>query len=348
MNTIKNLTKKNSGFSVREHDGGYWVQKLEESFKEYFKVKHAVAMNSATACLHSACVACGKGEFIVSPFTFSASVSCVIHANSQPVFADIEDTTYTISPDKILENINSDTRAIIPVHLHGHPALMDSIMALAKKFSLRVIEDATQAIGAEYHGKKVGTIGDCGVFSFNRHKHINTGEGGILITNDDYIARVARAMRNHGELSDPSLGIVGYNFRLCEIEAYLAHKQFQKLDWNLRLRNELTARLTEGIKDLPLIETPVIRPNCYHAFYTYPIKYFGDREKFQKKMLDDGIYFGNKYLTPLNLNRIFKWFVHCPVAEKVSKEIVVTDIFKPPMRLKEVDRIIERVRANHG
>jgi len=283
-------------------------------------------------------------EVVVTPYSFSASASCALMVDAKPVFCDIQDDIFCLDPYHIEKHLTSRTKAIIPVHLMGHPADMGWIMEIAKLFNLRVIEDSAQAIGAMYHDRYAGTIGDCGIFSFNQSKPISTGEGGVLITNDDYIARVARAVRNHGEVSDPELGVVGYNYRLCEVEAVLALAQFKRLDEMNDRRIELTDYMTDQLKDTELIP-PVTLPDCKHVFYTYAMKSKGNRDQFQARMKDEGIYFGSGYVKPLYLLPVFGGKEgQCPVCERMYNEIIVTDIFKYPMTIKDVDKIIEVVK----
>lgn len=338
--------------SPEGHLGGKNVQALEYAFCQYFGVKYAIAMNSATACLHSALVACGVGpgdEVIVSPYSFSSSASCVLMVGATPVFADIEPRMFCLAPQSISRAITPRTRVILPVHLCGHPAEMDTIMGIAKKHNLKVIEDAAQAIGAKFQGEYVGTIGDCGVFSFNQSKHISTGEGGMLITNDDYIARVARAMRNHGEVSDPELGIVGYNYRLCEMEAVLALEQFRELDRMTDYRIDLANYITEQLSRIDGLIPPVVRPACQHVYYTYPLRLNGlDKKDFCQRLADKGIYWGT-YVEPLYLLPVYqKWNYGlglCPTAERMYQdELVVTDIFRYPMTMADCDMVIKQIK----
>lgn len=325
------------------HKGGYWVQKLEESFKEYFKVKYAVAMNSATACLHSAAFALVEDRAFVTPYSFVTSASCVDMCQAEPVFIDIDEDTWCMNPKNLKDTTDEDVA--IPVHLMGHPADLDRFPA-----EMTIIEDAAQAIGAKYKGKLVGTIGKCGIFSFNQSKHINTGEGGMLITNDNVIARVAMAMRNHGEVSDPELKIVGYNYRLCEIEAYMAYEQFKTIDENLAYRNELALYMTEQLSEIEGFTPPVVKDYCTrHSWYTYGIKYHNKkltREDFQQEMKDRGFYFGSGYVKPLTLLPIYDYGMgYCPVAERMWKsEIMVTDILKWPLTKKDIDKCIETIK----
>jgi len=179
-----------SGFrgTPEGHLGGVYVGQLESEFKAFFGVEHSVSFNSATSALHAACIACGikRGdEVITTPYSFAASASCIKMVGATPVFADIEDDTFCIDPAEIVKKITPKTKAILPVHLMGHPADMDWIWPIAQSYGLKVIEDSSQALGATHWNRYTGTIGDCGVFSFNQSKPVSTGEGGMLVTNDD-------------------------------------------------------------------------------------------------------------------------------------------------------------------
>lgn len=361
MNSIEKILKTGnlSGFkgSPEGHSGGVFVLKLEESFRSYFGVKHALTLNSATAALHASLIAGGIGrgdEVIVTPYTFSSSASCVLMVGAKPIFVDIQDDIFCIDPDRIEEKITPRTKAIIPVHLCGHSAEMNKILPLAKKYNLFVIEDSAQAIGAIYNNRYTGTMGDCGVFSFNQSKHINTGEGGLLITNDDLIARRVKAVRNHGEVSDPDLKLVGYNYRLCEIEASLALEQLYNLDSRTDIRIELAGRMSEKLGQIPGFTPPVTYPDCKHVFYTFAVKYDADlvgmpRDEFQDKMIQRGIYFGRGYVTPLYLLPIYKKFGYkegmCPVTERMwKKELLVFDWMKYPKTKRDVDKAVKIVK----
>ena len=326
-------------------DGGPKVQALEQAFRDYFKVKYAVSFNSATAALHAACVACGVGFAICTPFTFVASASCVLQANGRVFWCDIDKDTFCMD---IKQNNLCNAHAIIPVHLMGHPAEMDQIMAFAARTRTKVIEDCAQAIGAEYHGKKVGTIGDCGIFSFNQWKTISTGEGGMLITNNDWINRVARALRNHSEVSDPELKIVGYNYRMTEYTASLALSQFKRLDAMNEHRRALCQYMSRHL-DYGPFEPPIEQKDCKHVYYTYGLKYHGDdRDEYQQRLIDNGAFFGRGgYVRPLYHLPIFGIDKElCPVAERMhQREIMVTDIFRPPMTFSDCDHILEVMKC---
>jgi dTDP-4-amino-4,6-dideoxygalactose transaminase len=308
-------SKKLSGFTgtPQGHSGGFWVQALEESFKEYYGVKYAIAMNSATACLHSAVIALTVpgDKVFVTPYSFSSSASCVLMNNCKPVFVDIDEDTFCMSP-KALESItNISIDVAIPVHLFGHPCDLDEFPR-----GLTIIEDCAQAIGTEYKGRKVGTIGVCGIFSFNQAKQINTGEGGILITNDKDLARVARAVRNHGEVADPELKIVGYNYRLGEIEACLAYYQFKDLKYIMENRNEQAYKLSKRLEYADDIQLPVVKDYCTeHSWYRYAIKGSRDIKGFTRG-----------YVEPLYKLPIYGKVKPLEVVERVNKEIQLHDL----------------------
>ena len=358
MNEIDEILQSGilSGFRANPegHYGGRHIARLEGAFQTYFGVNHAIALNSATAGLHAALIACGVKptvygmRVLVSPYTFSSSVSCVLMAGAKPIFVDIDEDTFCIDPKKVT---GTDVKAIIPVHLMGHPCDMDEIMTKARTCGYAVIEDCAQAIGATYKGRKVGTIGDCGVFSFNQSKHINTGEGGMLITNNDDIARIVRAVRNHAEVSDPELKIVGYNYRMCEIEAALALEQFKGLDENIRIRNELASEMTKELSKIDGFTPPIIKEDCTHAFYTYGVKYNGEipRDELQCRLIEKGVYFGKNYIKPLHLLPIYGYKEGSfPVAERMYREIMVTDILKPPLKKQNICATIRTIKNVMG
>ncbi len=341
-----------SGFRANPefNNGGKWVQVLEYTFCDYFNVKHAISMNSATSCLHTALLACGIKPFdevIATPFSFSSSASCILMANAVPVFADVQDDTYNIDPNEIDNCVTDKTRAIIPVHLMGNPVDMGVIIRVAGQYSLRVIEDASQAIGATLKGKKVGTFGDCGIFSLNQWKPVQCGEGGLLLTNDDEIARKAKLIRNHGETQSD---ILGYNYRLTEIQALIALEQFERLEEILSQRIELVNFLSQRLSGVSGVISPEVIHGSRHIYYTYGLRVLRDRELLRSKLQEAGYYFGNSsYGEPLYLQSIYSRFGYkeglCPVAERLwRKEILVTDIIKPPLTKRDMTKIIEIIK----
>ena len=346
-----------SGFRGNKeyHLGGKYVQLLEEEFREYFGIGYAISFNSATAALHASLVACGVGagnEVIVTPYSFSSSASCVLMVGAKPVFADIDEFTFNITPASIAKLITSRTKAIIPVHLCGQAANMNKITQLAIDHRLSIIEDAAQAITATYLNKYVGTIGDCGVFSFNQSKHINTGEGGMMITGNPEIAEIARAVRNHGEVSVPELKVLGWNYRMCEIEAALALEQFKGIDENVNHRIKLADYLTLKLSGISGIIPPIVYSGSKHVYYTYAIRVdpdVMDKETLCKRLGEKGVYFGT-YVKPLHLLPIYRQFGYgegmCPVAERMWKrELIVTDVIRPGATFEDMDKIVDAFRT---
>ena len=327
--------------------GGPMVQRLEEAFCSYFNVKYAIATSSATAALHTALLACGlENQFIMTtPTTFSASASCVRMAGGVPIFCDIDEDTFNMDITKRMTHKDS----MVAVHLMGHPLDMDGIMKVAEANGLAVIEDASQALGATYKGRKVGTIGDCGVFSFNQSKSITSGEGGMLITNSDEIAYKARLIRNHGETQDE---ILGYNYRLTELQAAVLLPQFAMLDMKNGYRVELADYLTSKLSQIEGITPPVVREGCVHTYYTYGVKVDATkigmhRNEFQSRVNDTGLYWGNPdYGKPLYMLPGYKYLRikegACPVAERLWKEeFLVTDRIRWPYTHDDADEIVE-------
>ena len=260
--------------------GGPKVKEFERMCETYFGVKHAVTVNSWTSGLVAAVGAIGiepGDEVIVTPWTMCASATAILHWNAIPVFADIEAGTFCLDPASVEANITPYTKAIMAVDILGHSANMDALMAIARKHGLKVISDTAQAPGTFYNGKMTGTIADVGGYSLNYHKHIHTGEGGILVTNDDQIAERLRLIRNHAEAVVGPKGeanlvnMIGHNFRLGEIECAIGIEQLKKLKGFVEGRQRAAERLTAGLQDLPGLRTPVVEAGSTHAYYMYPL-----------------------------------------------------------------------------
>lgn len=260
--------------------GGPKVREFESACAAYFGVKHAVTVNSWTSGLIAAVGAIGiepGDEVIVSPWTMSASATAILHWNAIPVFADIEDETFNLDPKSVEANITPQTKAIMAIDIFGHSADMEALMAIADKHGLKVISDTAQAPGAYYKGKYAGTLAHVGGFSLNYHKHIHTGEGGVLVTDDDEIAERLQLIRNHAEAVVGDKGVtnlanmLGYNFRLGEIECAIGIEQLKKLRKLVAGRQHLANRLSDGLSKLRGLRPPVVRPDCTHVYYTYPI-----------------------------------------------------------------------------
>lgn len=261
--------------------GGPKVRAFEEQWAEYFGVKHAITVNSWTSGLIAAVGAIGiepGDEIIVPPWTMCASATAILHWNAIPVFADIDPETYCLDPASVEANITSYTKAIMVVDVFGQSADMDALMLIAEKHGLKVISDTAQAPGAFYKGKFAGTLAHVGGYSLNYHKHIHTGEGGVLVTNDDVLAEKLQLIRNHAEAVVGDKGVtdltnmLGYNFRLGEIECAVGIEQLKKLKGLVASRQRAADLLTSGLAGLVGLKTPLVRVNCTHVYYVYPMQ----------------------------------------------------------------------------
>ena len=261
--------------------GGPKVREFECQAAEYFGVKHAVTVNSWTSGLIAAVGAIGiepGDEVIVTPWTMCATATAILHWNAIPVFADIDPETYNLDPKSIERNITPYTKAIMVADIFGQSADMDEIMALASKYDLKVISDTAQAPGALYKGRYAGTCAHVGGYSLNYHKHIHTGEGGIIVTDDDSIAERLQLIRNHAEAVVGGKGatnlanMMGHNFRLGEIECAIGIEQLKKLKGFVDTRRALATALTEGLQGLDGLTVPTIRSDRTHVYYVYPMQ----------------------------------------------------------------------------
>lgn len=333
--------------------GGPKVRAFERAWQSYFGVGHAVSMNSCTSALSAAVGALGiepGDEVIVSPWTMSASATAIIHWNAIPVFADIERETFNLDPRAVEACITPYTRAIVAVDIFGHSADMSALREIARRHGLKLISDAAQAPGARIGERYAGTLADIGCYSLNYHKHIHTGEGGMLVTDDERLAERARMIRNHAEAVVGGKGetdlvnMVGYNYRLGEIEAAMGIEQLKKLQDRVADRQRWAARLTQGLAGLPGLRTPVVRPDCTHAYYVYPMvldtAMLGvSRDRIHQALVAEGVeHLGARYV---NVHRMsmyqrktaygtkgFPWSIArrdvdyrvgiCPVAEELQ------------------------------
>ena len=262
--------------------GGPKVKEFERKWADKYGFRHAISVNSWTTGLQVAVGAMGIGpgdEVIVSPYTMSASATAILFYGGIPVFADVDPDTYNLTADTIAKCITPRTKAIMLVHIFGQACDMDPIMALARQHNLKVIEDGAQSPGVHYKGRPVGAIGDIGGFSLNYHKHIHTGEGGMLVTNDDQVALRCQLIRNHAENLVEAHGVtdltnmIGSNYRLTELQAAIGLCQLDRLDAYLATRRMLAARLAQQLEGIPGIQAAKVADGAEHAYYVYPIKY---------------------------------------------------------------------------
>lgn len=366
------------GVAGPEFLGGPTVRRLERHWADYFGVKHAVSFNSLTSGLIASIGALGIGpgdEVIVPPFTMQASATCVLMYGAVPVFADIDPETCCIDPSSIERLITSKTRAVVVVHLFGHPADMDAIMALGRQYKIKVIEDAAQAPGGRYKNQWVGGIGDIGGFSLNYHKTIHCGEGGVMVTNDDDLATRLQLIRNHGEAAVADMGIkdlvntFGGNSRMTELEAAVANAQLSKLEGLTLPRIALAQQL-----DLSIEAIPAIRPlqrlddQSRHVYYFYAMEFDEvaaglERRQFVEAVRAEGIELRSSYIKPIYLEPLFQRrvaykggfpFTHggqpgrfdydagiCPVTERLyEKSLIFGKFCRVPLKERHIEQVI--------
>jgi dTDP-4-amino-4,6-dideoxygalactose transaminase len=379
-----------SGFSARPGDrflGGEKIQEFEKNLAEKFGVKHAITFNSATSALHGCMAAIGIGpgdEVITSSYTMSATPSSILMTNGVPVFADIETSTFGLAPESVEKKITPYTKAILTVNLFGHPSRLDELKEIADRNNLILVEDNAQSPGIVYNGKIAGTVGAMGVLSFNYHKAIQTGEGGVVITNNSDYAEHLQLLRNHAEVvvgkTDRTniTNLLGWNYRLTEVQAAIGIEQLKKLDFFTQQRQELANYLTEKLTDYDFLQPPVIEDKSDHGYYLYPIKYDQSkagisRELFVKALHAEGISVGAGYVKPIYLEPMFQTQIaygnqHCPFSCPLYKgqvdyrkglcpetekmhfdELLTTDICKYPNTKKEADEFsiaVEKIVSN--
>jgi len=262
------------------------IAEFEEAFAARTGARHAVSFSSGTAALHAAAFAAGlkaDDEAIASPLTFVATANCVLYQGAVPIFADVSRDTLNLDPEQAAARITSRTRAILPVDYAGHPADLAPILDLAEQHGLVVIEDASHALGAEYKGRSVGSLSHMTVFSFHPVKHITTGEGGMVTTDNVKFADTLRRFRNHGISSDArqrqsegqwhyEMVLLGFNYRLTDIACALGIQQLKKLGANLSRRRKITERYTAAFREIPEVVPPSVRPEANPAWHLYPVR----------------------------------------------------------------------------
>lgn len=336
--------------------GGPRVMALEAAWADYFGLKHAVSFNSLTSGLQAAIGAIGivpGDEVIVPPLTMSASVTCVLAYGGVPVFADIDPVSYCLDPKAIEAKITSRTRAIVIVHLFGCPADMEQIMKLAQRYDLKVIEDCAQAPLARCQGQLVGAIGHLGGFSLNCHKTIQSGEGGIVVTNDDELALGLQLIRNHGEVAVEEFGATrfahrfGGNYRMTEIEAAIATAQLEKLERLTAVRVELAAILDRKLSSIPGLTPQRSRSRqAQHVYYMYALNYDEQvcglpRELFVQAVRAEGIELRTDYARPVYWEPLFRQRGLCPEAEAVyTQRLIFGNFCRWPLTAAHMDQVV--------
>jgi len=337
---------------IKALDSGMLVQgpvtaELEEKFAAVCGTRFAIATSSGTTALHVALLANGIGqgdEVITTPFTFIASVNSILYVGATPVLVDIEPDTFNLNPQLIEQAITPKTKAILPVHLYGYPCDMDAIIHLASRYSLLVIEDAAQAIGSEFNGKRVGSFGT-GCFSLYATKNVMSGEGGMITTNDEKLAQQCRMLRAHGMQQRYYHDLLGYNFRMTDLHAAIGLAQMDRLkEFNDRRRAN-AEYLNAHIQS---VTTPQVRPGFGHVWHQYTVCVHEgwDRDAVVKQLNDAGIGTGVFYPVPVHKQKylVERGFgtVSLPVAEQMARQVLSLPVH-PALTRAELDKIIVEV-----
>lgn len=296
---------------------GPLVENFEQTITDYLGVDHAIAVSSGTAGLHLAVRALGIGEgdeVITTPFSFVASSNCILYERARPVFADIEPDTLNIDPAQVESLVTQNTKAILPVHVFGHPADMDALNDIAARHGLAMIEDACEAIGSLCNGKKAGTMGDAGVFAFYPNKQITTGEGGVIATNNRALADLCRSMRNQGRsMADLWLhhDRLGYNYRLDELSAALGVAQMKRLDAILARREVVARSYHAKLGKLKGVMLPRVRPEVRVSWFVYVIRLEQgiNRDRVMHYLRDNDVDC-RPYFTPIHLQPFYRQLYH--------------------------------------
>lgn len=346
---------------------GPMVSIFENKVANYVGAKYAVAFSNGTAALHGACFAAGVGlgdEVITTPITFAASANCVLYQGGKVVFADIDPQTYNIDPVEIKRKITDKTKAIVPVDFTGQPVNLEKIYEIAKDSNLIIIEDAAHALGARYKENKIGALSDMTMFSFHPVKHITTGEGGMITTNNEVYYKRLLQFRSHGITRAPDdllenhgpwyyeMQYLGYNYRMTDIQAALGISQMNKLEMFLEKRKEIVDRYNLAFGDLPQLNIPYQDSLCESSWHLYVIRLNLDKLTVGRKEIFEALQKQNigvnVHYIPVHLHPYFRGLGYnkgsLPKAERLYEEIISLPLF-PKMTEQDVDDVIHAVTS---
>ncbi len=340
------------------------VKQFEEIFAQYHDVKYAVSLNSCAAALQVAIMSVkSRGEVILPSFTFPASANAIVNAGCTPVFVDINPDTLNIDVEDLERKITLKTVAVMPVHFAGQSCNMDDIMNIAERYNIHVIEDSAEAIGSTWNNRKTGSFG-IGCFSFYPTKNITTGEGGMVTTNDESVAKYVKTIRGHGVTTsahDRSLSDIpwarvatmsGYNFRMSEIGAALGIVQMSKLENLNEKRRSIASYFSKEFSTVDGIRTPIEHPNAMHTYQMYVIQVDEniDRDSFVRSLRERGVEASVHFYPPVHLHDFYSQTYGCkegdlPVTEQVSKQVVTLPMF-PTMTEEQAVFVVESVKES--
>ncbi len=348
------------------------VGEFEERFAAWLGAKYAVSFSSGTAALHASAFTAGLGpgdEAITTPMTFCATANCVMYQRATPVFADVSRDTLNLDPGGVAKAVSSRTKAIIAVDYAGHPADLDALLEVARRHGIPLIEDACHALGANYRGKRVGGIADMTVFSFHPVKHLTTGEGGMVTTNDAKLAETLRRFRNHGISTEArqrqasgqwhyEMVLLGFNYRLTDIACALGLSQLTSLAENLARRREIAMQYAAAFRDLSQVIPPNVRAEANPAWHLYPIRVdlanlTVDRGQIFRALRAENIGVNVHYI-PVHLHPYYRDLGHsdgeCPVAEAAYDRLISLPMFHgmTDADVGDVVRAVNRVISSYA
>jgi len=329
---------------------GEYVRKFEEKFSEYIGIKYGVATTSGTSalCIALKAIDIKEGDKVLTtPFSFIATANSVLYCNAKPEFCDIDERTFNINPEEIEKKLAEDDRikALQIVHLYGLPCDMDKIMKIVREYQIKLIEDCAQSHGAEYEGKKVGSFGDLSCFSFYPTKNMTTGEGGIILTNNEELAENCRLFINHGMKERYKHEELGFNYRMTNMQAALGLCQLGKLDEFNEKRIRNAAFLSENLGLLEWIKTPYVPENVKHVFHQYTIKLKVDRETFVDYLSREGIGYGIHYPRTIPQQPFYRKLGYnekFEVADNLAERVVSLPVH-PALSDDDLDRVVDVV-----
>lgn len=329
-------------------------KEFEKKFAEYVGTKYALTVSNGTVALHLGVRALGLkegDEVITSPYSFISSSNCLLYERVKPVFVDVEKQTFNIDPDKIERAITKKTKAILPVHIFGQSAQMDSILKLAKKYKLKILEDSCESLGATFQGHMVGTQGDIGTFAFYPNKQMTTGEGGMIVTDSKEVYKLCDSMRNQGRGESMEWlrhERLGYNYRMDDMSAALGITQLKKLDWMIAEKAKIAHWYNEALTNVKEVEGPMTAPERTHSWFVYVIRVkHKKRNELMKKLGELGIQ-TKPYLPVIHLQpfmvKLFNFKAgDFPVAEAISSETLALPLYIGLTR-KDIEYIAGQIK----
>ncbi len=332
--------------------GGPFLNGFEKNFADFCGVKHAIGVSSGTSALHLALTALGigKGDEVIVPVnTFIATVEAIVHTGAKPVFVDMDSDNYNIAIEQIESKVTDNTAAILPVHLYGQPVDMDKVLAIAKRHKIFVVEDACQAHGAGYNGRKVGSIGDIAAFSFYPGKNLGAyGDGGMVTTNNSEFADKVLYLKDHGSVEKYYHKVIGYNYRLDGMQAAILDVKLRHLpDWN-ESRRKNAALYTELLQDVEGVKLPTEIDNASSVYHLYVIQVDTDRDELREYLGEQGIASGLHYPVPCHLQPAFSSLGYkegdFPESERYAKRIISLPMF-PELSPNEIEYGCEHIKS---